>query len=100
MKWGPWAYNFGLLSPKKSLWILEPSSSSFSQFLFFIIPSFASLASRFYSLFLAPQIIPNQQSRLSTSSSSYYCNSLIISINHLLPHPLITLYQPSPFSKL
>lgn len=30
IKWGPSPYNFGFLSPKQSLWILEPSSSSFS----------------------------------------------------------------------
>lgn len=83
IKWGPSPYNFGFLSPKQSLWILEPSSSSFSlslSFLFFIIPSFVSLASRFYSLFHPPKIIPNQQSRLSRWSCSYYCNCVIISI--------------------
>lgn len=81
IKWGPSPYNFGFLSPKQSLWILEPSSSSFSlslSFLFFIIPSFVSLASRFYSLFHPPKIIPNQQSRLSRWSCSYYCNSVVI----------------------
>lgn len=42
--------------------------------LFFIIPSFASLASSSYSLFHPPKFTPNQQSRLSRWSCSYYCN--------------------------